>query len=64
MLRSGTANYGSGRLLASLKWAGVTHDRDGMFIVPRNIPRAIVGDLELLCAKDERFDWKFGDEAA
>ena len=52
-----TAAYGSGRYLASLKWDGITPDRDGMFIVPRDSNTRIIQHLEALCAKDDRYDW-------
>jgi hypothetical protein len=59
-----TAAYGSNRYLASLKWDGVTPDRNGLFEIPRNINTRIVQHLEALCAKDDRFDWRYIEDAA
>lgn len=62
MVRAGTTAYTAGRILASLKWDGVTPNRDGMFIVPEGAPQRVFDHLERLCAKDDRYDWKLAGD--
>lgn len=57
------APRGSLRVLLSLRTMGIVPDLSGILIVPTDAPADQVEMVELLCAHDDRYDWKFEGDA-
>ena len=51
------------RFLSALNFDGIRPDGQGMFKLSRQASANAVRNVEYVCAKDERFDWKWKDEA-
>lgn len=51
------------RLLVLLALEGVTPNQEGMFLLHRAASDKVQCEVRNLCERDERFDWKWSDEA-